>query len=122
MREQYDMAVVTNDIYTKEDQRLLTVSGALPAERIMGVETGGCPHTAIREDVVAVERFRVDVVHGGRPVETSASASVLISSSMTSVAEVTTRAPSLINWFVPSLARDPIGPGTAITSLPCSSA
>jgi urease accessory protein len=37
-------------IYTKEDQRLLTVSGALPAERIMGVETGGCPHTAIRED------------------------------------------------------------------------
>jgi urease accessory protein len=41
---------VTNDIYTKEDQRLLTVAGALEAERIMGVETGGCPHTAIRED------------------------------------------------------------------------
>jgi urease accessory protein len=41
---------ITNDIYTKEDQRLLTESGALPAERIMGVETGGCPHTAIRED------------------------------------------------------------------------
>jgi urease accessory protein len=41
---------ITNDIYTKEDQRLLTVSGALAAERIMGVETGGCPHTAIRED------------------------------------------------------------------------
>jgi urease accessory protein len=41
---------ITNDIYTKEDQRLLTISGALPAERIMGVETGGCPHTAIRED------------------------------------------------------------------------
>jgi urease accessory protein len=41
---------ITNDIYTKEDQRLLTLSGALPAERIMGVETGGCPHTAIRED------------------------------------------------------------------------
>ncbi|HOX68624.1 MAG TPA: urease accessory protein UreG [Burkholderiaceae bacterium] len=50
MRERYDLVVVTNDIYTKEDQRLLTVSGALPAERIMGVETGGCPHTAIRED------------------------------------------------------------------------
>jgi urease accessory protein len=50
MREQYDLVVVTNDIYTKEDQRLLTVAGALPAERIMGVETGGCPHTAIRED------------------------------------------------------------------------
>src|SRR6202161_420758 len=50
MREQYDLVAITNDIYTKEDQRLLTVAGALPAERIMGVETGGCPHTAIRED------------------------------------------------------------------------
>ena len=50
MRERYDLVVVTNDIYTKEDQRLLTVAGALAAERIMGVETGGCPHTAIRED------------------------------------------------------------------------
>ncbi|MEC8675857.1 MAG: urease accessory protein UreG, partial [Pseudomonadota bacterium] len=43
-------AAITNDIYTKEDQRILTATGALPAERIMGVETGGCPHTAIRED------------------------------------------------------------------------
>ncbi|MBV8225175.1 MAG: urease accessory protein UreG [Verrucomicrobia bacterium] len=50
MRERYDLVVVTNDIYTKEDQRLLVVANALPAERIMGVETGGCPHTAIRED------------------------------------------------------------------------
>jgi urease accessory protein len=50
MRDRYDLVAITNDIYTKEDQRLLTVSGALPAERIMGVETGGCPHTAIRED------------------------------------------------------------------------
>ncbi len=50
MRQRWDLVVVTNDIYTKEDQRLLTVSGALEAERIMGVETGGCPHTAIRED------------------------------------------------------------------------
>jgi urease accessory protein len=50
MRDDYDLIAITNDIYTKEDQRLLTVSGALPAERIMGVETGGCPHTAIRED------------------------------------------------------------------------
>jgi urease accessory protein len=50
MREKWDLVAITNDIYTKEDQRLLTVSGALPAERIMGVETGGCPHTAIRED------------------------------------------------------------------------
>jgi urease accessory protein len=50
MRDRYDIIAITNDIYTKEDQRLLTVSGALPAERIMGVETGGCPHTAIRED------------------------------------------------------------------------
>ena len=50
MRTQWDLVAITNDIYTKEDQRLLTVSGALPPERIMGVETGGCPHTAIRED------------------------------------------------------------------------
>ena len=50
MRDKYDLIAITNDIYTKEDQRILTISGALPAERIMGVETGGCPHTAIRED------------------------------------------------------------------------
>src|SRR6184192_720114 len=50
MRDRYDLAVVTNDIYTKEDERLLIVAQALPPERIMGVETGGCPHTAIRED------------------------------------------------------------------------
>ena len=46
----YNIAAITNDIYTKEDARLLTEAGALEAERIMGVETGGCPHTAIRED------------------------------------------------------------------------
>jgi urease accessory protein len=50
MADHYDLIAITNDIYTKEDQRLLTISGALPADRIMGVETGGCPHTAIRED------------------------------------------------------------------------
>lgn len=50
MRETYDIAVVTNDIYTKEDAEFLTRSGALAPERIVGVETGGCPHTAIRED------------------------------------------------------------------------
>src|SRR6266446_2611326 len=50
MRESYDIAVVTNDIYTKEDAQFLTRSGALAPERIVGVETGGCPHTAIRED------------------------------------------------------------------------
>ncbi len=50
MRDRNDLVVVTNDIYTKEDQRLLTVAGALEPDRIMGVETGGCPHTAIRED------------------------------------------------------------------------
>jgi urease accessory protein len=46
----YDVAAITNDIYTKEDAEFLTRAGALPPERIMGVETGGCPHTAIRED------------------------------------------------------------------------
>ena len=50
MRDRYDIAVVTNDIYTKEDALFLTRSGALTPERILGVETGGCPHTAIRED------------------------------------------------------------------------
>jgi urease accessory protein len=50
LREQYSMAVVTNDIFTREDADFLLRSGALPAERIVGVETGGCPHTAIRED------------------------------------------------------------------------
>ena len=50
MRNQYKLAVVTNDIYTKEDERLLVAAEALSADRIMGVETGGCPHTAIRED------------------------------------------------------------------------
>src|SRR5476651_1592256 len=50
MRDTYNIAVVTNDIYTKEDERLLVEAGALAPERIMGVETGGCPHTAIRED------------------------------------------------------------------------
>jgi len=50
MRENYSIAVVTNDIYTREDQRILTEAEALDANRIVGVETGGCPHTAIRED------------------------------------------------------------------------
>jgi urease accessory protein len=50
LRDEYEIAVVTNDIYTKEDAQFLMRSGALPVERIVGVETGGCPHTAIRED------------------------------------------------------------------------
>jgi urease accessory protein len=50
MRDSYDICAITNDIYTQEDARILTAAGALPQERIMGVETGGCPHTAIRED------------------------------------------------------------------------
>ncbi len=50
MRNDYSIAVVTNDIYTREDQRILTEAEALEADRIVGVETGGCPHTAIRED------------------------------------------------------------------------
>ena len=50
LRSRFELAVVTNDIYTKEDAEFLTRSGALAPERILGVETGGCPHTAIRED------------------------------------------------------------------------
>lgn len=61
LRERYDIAVVTNDIYTAEDAQFLVRHEALPAERILGVETGGCPHTAIREDasinLEAVERL-----------------------------------------------------------------
>ncbi len=50
LRDRFSVAVITNDIYTREDAEFLTRSGALPPERIVGVETGGCPHTAIRED------------------------------------------------------------------------
>ena len=50
LRDRYDIAVVTNDIYTQEDAQILMRADALPFERIVGVETGGCPHTAIRED------------------------------------------------------------------------
>jgi urease accessory protein len=50
MREQYSLAVITNDIYTREDAEFLLRRDVLPRERILGVETGGCPHTAIRED------------------------------------------------------------------------
>ncbi|MDC3408547.1 urease accessory protein UreG [Burkholderiales bacterium] len=70
MRDEYEVAVVTNDIYTREDADFLVRNEALTPERIMGVETGGCPHTAIREDasinLEAVERlsrrFDLDVV------------------------------------------------------------
>jgi len=71
LRGSFDIAAITNDIYTREDAEFLIRSGALPAERIMGVETGGCPHTAIREDAsinlaaIAVLRARfpaLDVV------------------------------------------------------------
>ena len=61
MADQYSICVITNDIYTKEDAEFLMANSKLPAERIMGVETGGCPHTAIREDgsmnLEAVERM-----------------------------------------------------------------
>lgn len=64
MRDQFDMAVITNDIYTKEDMEILLRADALPAERLMGVETGGCPHTAIREDasinLEAIARMQAD--------------------------------------------------------------
>jgi urease accessory protein len=64
MRERYDMAVITNDIYTREDMEILLRANALPPERLMGVETGGCPHTAIREDasinLEAIARLQAD--------------------------------------------------------------
>src|SRR5260370_32314959 len=69
LRDYYDLYVITNDIYTKEDQLILTRAQALPAERIMGVETGGCPHTAIREDasinLAAIEHMSQHWPHAG---------------------------------------------------------
>src|SRR6201995_5851647 len=62
----YNTAAITNDIYTKEDAQFLTRSGALPPERIMGVETGGCPHTAIREDG-SINLAGVAEMHGRFP-------------------------------------------------------
>ncbi len=63
MRDYYDIAVVTNDIYTREDADFLLKHDALPADRILGVETGGCPHTAIREDasmnLAAIDELQV---------------------------------------------------------------
>lgn len=62
MSDQVSMAVVTNDIYTKEDERYLKSTGVLPDDRIVGIETGGCPHTAIREDIsmnaAAIDDFK----------------------------------------------------------------
>jgi urease accessory protein len=60
LRDHLDMAVITNDIYTQEDAQFLIRRGALPAERVVGVETGGCPHTAIREDA----SVNLEAVHG----------------------------------------------------------
>jgi len=62
LRDSYEIAAITNDIYTKEDERILVEAGALSPDRILGVETGGCPHTAIREDasinLAAVDEMR----------------------------------------------------------------
>jgi urease accessory protein len=60
LKGEYDLAVITNDIYTKEDAEFLVRRGVLPPDRVLGVETGGCPHTAIREDAsVNLEAIRV---------------------------------------------------------------
>ncbi len=70
MRERYDIAAITNDIYTKWDAEFLVRSGSLTPDRIAGVETGGCPHTAIREDasmnLAAVADMRAKFRRGGR--------------------------------------------------------
>jgi urease accessory protein len=66
MRDDYQMAVVTNDIYTQEDAQILTRRQALAADRIIGVETGGCPHTAIREDA-SMNLLAVDTLLGRFP-------------------------------------------------------
>jgi urease accessory protein len=66
LRDKYDMAVVTNDIYTREDAEFLTRNNALAEDRIMGVETGGCPHTAIREDA-SMNLAAIDDLHALHP-------------------------------------------------------
>ena len=66
LRERYSIAVITNDIYTKEDALILTRLQALPEERIIGVETGGCPHTAIREDA-SINLAAIDEMVGRFP-------------------------------------------------------
>jgi len=65
-RDDYDIAAITNDIYTREDAEFLTRAGSLPAERILGVETGGCPHTAIREDA-SINLAAVSQLHRAFP-------------------------------------------------------
>jgi urease accessory protein len=65
-RERYDICAITNDIYTKEDAEILMRMQALPLERIMGVETGGCPHTAIREDC-SINLAAIDTMRGKFP-------------------------------------------------------
>lgn len=66
LRDKYDMAVVTNDIYTYEDAQFLTRNNALAEDRIVGVETGGCPHTAIREDA-SMNLAAIDDLHERHP-------------------------------------------------------
>ncbi|WP_025566130.1 urease accessory protein UreG [Psychromonas sp. SP041] len=66
LRNKYEMAVVTNDIYTHEDAQFLTRNDALTADRIIGVETGGCPHTAIREDA-SMNLAAIDELHERHP-------------------------------------------------------
>jgi urease accessory protein len=65
-RDDYDIAAITNDIYTREDAEFLTRAGSLPADRILGVETGGCPHTAIREDA-SINLAAVNQLHRAFP-------------------------------------------------------
>lgn len=65
-RDDYDIAAITNDIYTREDAEFLTRAGSLPPERIIGVETGGCPHTAIREDA-SINLAAVSQLHRAFP-------------------------------------------------------
>ena len=72
MRERYSLAAITNDIYTQEDALILNRVQALPEERIMGVETGGCPHTAIREDA-SINLQAIDEMTGALPASISSS-------------------------------------------------
>jgi urease accessory protein len=90
LRDIYDIYVITDDIYTKEDQLILTRAEALPAERIMGVETGGCPHTAIREDASMNLAAIDDLIESG--------GDILAATFSPELPDLTITAPSIESW------------------------
>ena len=101
-RDKIEIAAITNDIYTKEDAEFLTRAGSLPPERILGIETGGCPHTAIREDA-SINLAGVAQLTKLFPTWTSSSSKV-----------------AATTWPPPSPPSSPTSPSTSSTSQPAT--